>query len=318
MAQILRDQDGVISRHQLLVAGATRTTVARSLRRGELVTVVPGVYVDHNGPLTWHQRAWAAVLHAWPAALCGSSALRAAEGPGRRGRESGPVHVAVAVERRVLAVPGIEVHRTVDFAERVLWARSPPRLQYEDAVLDVAAAARDDLEAVAVLADACGARRTTAARLLERLAARRRIARRAWLTAVLQDVAAGTCSVLEHGYLERVVRPHRLPVGEMQAARTTSGGSVLRDVEHADLALAIELDGRLFHSTVEARDADLDRDLDASADSGMVTVRLGFGQVFRRPCRTAERIARVMQRQGWDGSLMTCPACEAGRSDQAA
>ena len=314
VSQLLQDQDGVVSRRQLVAAGTTRTALARLLRRGELVVAVPGVYVEHNGPLTWQQRAWVAVLHAWPAALCLDSALRAAEGPGRRDRDDTTIHVAVDGERRVSAAPGSKVHRTVALEDRVQWNRSPPRLHYEDALLDVAAAARDDLAAVAVLADACGGRRTTAARLFERLETRQRIARREWLTAVLTDVATGTCSVLEHGYLTRVVRPHGLPVGVMQAARVTSAGSVLRDVEHPDLDLAVELDGRLFHTSAGARDADVDRDLDAAAEAGLATVRLGFGQVFRSGCRTAAQVARVMQRHGWAGQPRCCPQC--GGSDQ--
>ena len=43
--------------------------IARMLRRRDLVTVLPGVYVNHTGAQTWEQRAWAAVLYFWPAAL---------------------------------------------------------------------------------------------------------------------------------------------------------------------------------------------------------------------------------------------------------
>ena len=50
--------------------------------------VHPGVYVNHTGELTWLQRAWAAVLFAWPAALSHDSALRAADGPGSTRRRS--------------------------------------------------------------------------------------------------------------------------------------------------------------------------------------------------------------------------------------
>ena len=42
--------------------------------RKELVVLFPGVYVDHTGRASWIQRAWGAVLYAWPAALAGESA----------------------------------------------------------------------------------------------------------------------------------------------------------------------------------------------------------------------------------------------------
>jgi hypothetical protein len=54
----------------------------------QLVRVHPGVYVNHNGPLTWEQRAWCAVLVHWPAALARESALPSPA-------EDGPIHVAV-------------------------------------------------------------------------------------------------------------------------------------------------------------------------------------------------------------------------------
>lgn len=310
---LLRDQDGVVARRQLLDVGSTPTAIARLVRRGDLVPLHPGVYVDHNGPPSWQQLAWAVVLHAWPSALCLDSALRAAEGPGRRGRATGPLHVAIDGERRLHDVPGVQVHRMAGFADRVQWNTGPPRIRYDESVLDVAAAARTDLDAVAALADAVGARRTTAARLLERLHARRRIARRAWLEAVLADVAHGTCSVLEHSYQNRVVRPHGLPTGILQAPGLASSGRVFRDVDHPELGLKVELDGRLFHTATADRDRDLERDLDAAVDGAAVTVRLGFGQAHDRACTTAAKLGGLMNRLGWGGRAEQCRACAAGR-----
>ena len=175
LPSLLAYQSGVVSRAQLRRLGWSATELNRALRRGELVTMRPGVYVDHNGPTAWLQQAWGAVLHAWPAALCLTSSLRAAEGPGRRQRNELVVDVAIDLGRRISDLPGVRVHRTPGFAERVQWNLSPPRIRYDESVLDVSAAARSDLDAVAALADAVGARRTTAARLLARLEARGRI-----------------------------------------------------------------------------------------------------------------------------------------------
>jgi hypothetical protein len=311
IAHLLQDQHGVVARRQVLAVGTTEAELATWLRRRHLHTHHPGVYIEHNGPPTWLQRAWAAVLHAERSALYLESARRAAEGPGRRGRgaHDGPIDIAVPWPRKVVGVPGVRVHRVRDLEVRVQWHLSPPRVRYDETVIDLAAAADDDLEAVAVLADACGSRRTTAARLALLLAGRRRVARRSWLTAVLADVANGACSVLEQGFLEHVVRPHGLPVGTMQALRRTSAGIVVRDVEHADLGLVVELDGRLFHETAEQRDDDLDRDLIAAVEADLRTVRLGWRQVFRHGCRTAALLGRLMQRLGWSGAPRRCPRC---------
>jgi hypothetical protein len=80
------------------------------------------------------------------------------------------------------------------------------------------------------------ARRTNAARLETTLAARSRVRRWDWLARVLADVGAGTCSVLEHGYLERVERAHGLPRGARQVRDRISRGVVYRDVDYSGRA----------------------------------------------------------------------------------
>lgn len=306
---LLRDQAGVISRRQVLAAGELPNDIRRRVRRREWAQVHPGVYVDHTGPLTWLQRAWAAVLYAWPSALSHDSALRAADGPGRRDRtEDEPIHVAVDRNRPLRAPGNVLIHRTVGLATRVSWNLGPPRLRIEHAALDLAAEAADDFAAVSVLADVVQSRRTTVGRLADALGGRQRIARRAFLSAVLRDVGLGTCSVLEHGYLTRVERPHGLPRPRRQSTGP-SPRTVYRDVEYDAFGLVVELDGRLFHDTARARDRDLDRDLEAAID-GRQTVRLGWGQVIGRPCETAPRLAALLRQRGWAGQATTCPQCE--------
>jgi hypothetical protein len=70
----------------------------------------------------------------------------------------------------------------------------------------VAARARSDFAALAVLAEACRTRRTTPQRLAAALAQRSRVPRRGWLSAALADLAAGTASVLERRHLTAVER----------------------------------------------------------------------------------------------------------------
>jgi len=70
-----------------------------------------------------------------------------------------------------------------------------------------------------------------------------------------------------------------------------------------------ELDGRVFHDNVGQRDRDLDRDLDDAVD-GHAAVRLGWGQVSRRACRTAGRLDRLLRRHGWAGEMSRCPGCQ--------
>lgn len=312
VADVLRHQQDVVARPQALARGMTASDVARKVRRREWVVVHPGVYVAHTGPMTWLQRAWAAVLACWPAALDGRAAMRAHEGPGRRHADGAAIEVMVSHARRVRAPDGVAVRRDRSFEQRVQWNLSPPRKRYDAAVIELADRAPSDTAAVAILADACGGRRTTAARLARQAARTPRLRRRSWLVAVLEDVAAGTCSVLEHGYVQQVERPHGLPRARRQVPAISDGRRMLRDVEYRGRGLAgpqvVELDGRLFHDSPQARDRDMERDLDAAL-AGADTVRLGYGQVFDRPCATAAKVGRLLRARGWQGEVRPCPNC---------
>lgn len=173
----------------------------------------PGTYVTHTGIPTCSQRCWAAVLHAWPAALALRHALP-------HPPVEGPIDVAVAWERRVSTRSGIRVHRTRHWDFLVQQHASPPRVRVEPAALLVAASAASDLDAIAAVTSVVGARWTTADRLEASLGALPRLRRRRLLTRLVDDLAAGTHSVLEHGFLTQVVRPHGLPAVRQQVYGT--------------------------------------------------------------------------------------------------
>lgn len=313
VAALLAAQDGVVSRAQLVDADCEPHDIERMLRRKELFVALPGVYVDHNGPRSWQQRAWVAVLACWPAALAGASALRAESGPGLRGfDETAPIEVAVDVARTVRDKPDVRVRRMAGLAARTRWNASPPRVRYEEAVLDVVAGLTREWDAIEACAAAVRGRCTTAERLARALEARHRFPRRTWLGRVLEDVAAGTASVLEHGYLHRVERAHGLPVAERQRADRVAGGRIYRDARYPSYGLDVELDGRLDHSALADRDRDLERDL-ATATNGRRSVRLGWGQVYDRPCDTAAQVVRLLALGGWEGAPTPCsPTCPIG------
>lgn len=301
----LTAQAGVVSRAQLRALEIEPHDIRRLVHRRELSTIHPGVYLDHTGDPTWIQRAWAGVLVCWPAGLAAESAMRAADGPGRRHGEEGPIRVVIDRERRVVAPPGVRVVRTYGLDKRVLWNLGPPRMRYDEAALDVAIEARGEFGAIGAIARAVQSQHTTAARMRASLDGRSRAPRRDFIAAVLDDVAAGACSVLEHGYLTRVEVAHGLPTAQRQQRGTTSAGVVYRDTTYG--VLDLELDGRLFHDTAEARDADFERDLDGAVD-GRTAVRLSWGQVFERSCSTAAKVSRLLVARGWPGGR----ACGAG------
>lgn len=299
---LLLRQEGVVSRRQLVALGAGKPHLDRLVRRRELVRVHAGVYVEHTGPLTAPQRAWAAVLYAWPAALYLQSAV---DPPG----PDALVHVAIDARRRVREPSGVRIHRVVGLDYLVAWNLSPPRVRVEPNVLELLHRATNKTDVVRLVTDAVHGRRTTAHRLRSALLDRPRIRRRSWVLQLLDDVEAGACSVLEHGYLARVERPHGLPRPSRQRVRIGTAGREYRDVEYDDYGLVIELDGRLGHDAWVASGRDADRDLDDHA-AGRECVRLRWAQVFDHPCRTADRLAAVLRRRGWTGDVRRCgPDC---------
>ena len=259
-----------------------------------------GVYVNHTGPLTWTNRAWAAVLVTWPAALDRQSVVDAA----------GPViHVAVDASRDPEARPGIRVHRLRDFDARVLWNLGPPRVRIEDALLSMCADLEDRISALALASDACRRRRTTPERLLTELGRRPRLRHRAWLCSVLEETAAGIQSPLESAYVRKVERAHGLPHGTRQLREKTSAGVVFRDVLYERYGVAVELDGRVGHELSRDRWRDMDRDL-VMATTDRMTLRLGWWHAETSPCMTAGRVAAVLALRGWRGTPRRCgPSC---------
>jgi hypothetical protein len=124
---------------------------------------------------------------------------------------------------------------------------------------------------------------------------------------LLEDIEAGTCSVLEHGFVHRVERPHGLPRTARQVRAVVAGRATYRDALSSH-GVCIEMDGRL-HERLGQREHDFDRDLVAAA-TGTPTVRLSYGQVFGRPCWTASQLAAVHRAHGWSGQPRACgPGC---------
>lgn len=301
-----RQQDGVLSHAQLAAGGASRADLIRMQRRKEIVRVHPRVYVDHTGPLTWHQRAWAAVLYAAPAYVCGPSVeAPRTERPMVPGMVPDPIHVAIDQTRRVAPQPGIVIHRLTNL-ETHAHGGIPPRLKLEDSALLMAHDARSEIDAIASLADVAGRAYVTAGSLRGALSRFPSLRRRAWIAKIIDDLASGTNSVLEHGYLTRVERVHGLPRSELQTVRATPMGNQFRDVEYAAYGLVVELDGALGHDTWRDQARDADRVLDDLAATGTVTARLRWHQVFETPCRTAQSIARVLASRGWTDFPTAC------------
>jgi len=309
--RLLMEQAGVVCRAQVLALGFDDDYLEARVRRNDWRRVHRGVYVDHTGPLSWLQRLWAALLFYGgsdgKAAAAGESAL-VLEGM-RAGQAGDMIHIAVPGDRRLTRLEGVSLHRLGDYDGALHPNRRPARVRLEHAVLHVASAVRDDPAAIALLADACQTRRTTASRLATALAGMPCLPRRRLLLAILEDVASGVYSVLERRYIVHVERAHGLPRADRQRRGANGrGGTAWRDATYLGGLLVVELDGRLGHEWTEDRWADFDRDIAAVID-GASTIRLGWRQVLD-PCRVAVGIVKVLRRLGWTGTPRPCsPGC---------
>lgn len=302
LAALIELQHGVVARRQLVELGAQEWDVRRLLRRQELHQVHAGVYVNQTGTLSRAQREWVAVLTHWPAALTLESVL-----PGVR--DDDVIHVAIAHGRSLRPIDGVRLHRTARLTERVRWNASPPAMRIEDAAVSVADSQVDQLAAFETLAKVVRSRGTTVQRLRAEVDSRPRLGGRPLLIACLEDLASGACSVLEREWL-RVERCHGLPAADRQQAAVAAERQAYIDASYADLGVRVELDGQEFHAATSAAwDSDHERDLEAISRSDEITLRLTYGQVFRRGCETAASVAAVLRRRGWDGTFVRCPRC---------
>lgn len=308
-AGLLREQAGVISRAQAIAAGLTRHAITARLDSGRWQPIYRGVYAAFTGPLPRQAMLWAAVLTAGPDAVL--SYQTAAE---LYGLASPPaamlIHVTVPTGQRVAPIRRVVLHYSGRLEVARHPALRPPRTRLEETVVDLAESASTVSDAISWILTACGSRRTTPERLQQAMEIRSRLRRRRELLAAVADARSGVHSLLEHGYLYRVERPHGLPRGIRQRRSRGSGGTTYDDVYYEPFGLLVELDGRSAHPE-EQRWRDNHRD-NAGVVAGLTTLRFSYPDVMERPCRTAAVVGQVLSRAGYAGGLRRCgPCCSA-------
>jgi predicted transcriptional regulator of viral defense system len=303
VAPIAQSQSGAISRRQLLDAGVESQTIFRRLTSGRWQQLYRGVYAVFTGPPPRETWLWAALLRAGPGAVL--SHLTAAELHGLIDYPGESVFVTVPSTRRI-TMRGIVVRMSGRVAEATQPGREPPRTSVEETVFDLTGLAETFDDACGWITRAVGRRLTTAERLTEALAQRRKMRWRARLADVLAAAGDGIHSVLEYRYLRDVERAHGLPRSRHQVRMVIEGKVVYRDAYYEQYRLAVELDGRLAHPD-EERWRDRRRDNQAGVD-GIQTVRYDWQDVRGHPCETALLQARILRRRGWPGTPRPCSA----------
>ena len=303
---LLDYQAGALSRAQAKHAGMTGKQIDTAARSGRWQRLHAGVYAAFTGEPGRVTLLWAAVLRAGPKAVL--SHHSAAELQGLAARPAPAIHVMVPAGRQIAPIRGVVLHYSSLVTRERHPALRPPQTRVEETVLDLAGGAASLDEALGWIFRACGSRRTTAERIASALARRARMRWRTELAAALGLGADGVHSLLEFRYVNRVERPHELPVATRQVRVTRAGRHQYQDVTYQAYGVVVELDGQVAHP-VELRWRDIRRD-NANTVEDQRTLRYGWADVTEEPCRVAAEVGSVLFRRGWDGRLRRCgPAC---------
>lgn len=308
--ELARAQAGVISRRQALDKGMSPDAIDWQIRSGRWQALHHGVYSVFTGPPTRDATLWAAVRRAGPGAVL--SHQTAAELFKLTDRPSAAVHVTIPERRRVSSPKGVVIHRSSRLADAVHPGLQPFRTRIEETVLDLAELTTTLDNAFAVVSAACQRRLTTSDRILQAMSRRGKLRWRTDLVKALDDITLGVHSVLEYRYVNRVERPHGLPVATRQVRVGADGRNRYLDNLYEDYKVCVELDGHQAHPD-DQRWLDQQR-VNAASAQGITTLRYGWIDADRSHCETAVQIAAVLHSRGWPGSERPCGSgCPVGR-----
>lgn len=158
--------------------------------------------------------------------------------------------------------------------------------------------------AFAWMADACQRRLTTSRRLRSALVEAPGTRWRGALLPALDDVTAGSHSLLERHFL-RLSRRHGLPAARHQVRLLDGRRTGWLDCDYGDIRVRVELDGRVGHDLQLDRFRDMRRD-NSAATVDRLSLRYGWTDVVGGPCQVAGQVAQVLEIRGWAGEPKRC------------
>lgn len=292
LRSLAQDQAGVLTTHQLLAGGLSRSVIHRLASAWE--HPIRGVYL--TGALTWRAAVWTGLLHGGPTAAVGEEAAAYLHGAVRD--EPTLVAVWAPIKRSGFVVGGWEVVFRRGLRRSM---GTPPRTPLDVALVDLASHSSEDA-VVAAISRALAQRRTTPERLLTVVESRERVRHSAVLKDLCSHAGEGIESALEWRFSQVIAR-HGLPVAERQVAAGATRIDALFRVER----LVVELDGARDHTNWSK---DMMRDNSRIIESSMITLRYGWNAVTGEPCLVAAQVAAALRSQGWEGTLRSCHRCQ--------
>jgi hypothetical protein len=263
VAELLRRQNGVITRSQTKDCGMSDSALRHRLRTGgPWQVLLPGVYLSATGAVTAVQREVAAILYAGPGSvITGPAALMWHR---VRVPRTSTVHVLVPEPRRRRDVGFVRLNRTSRMPRMVF---PSGQVCYVPAARAVADTVRGmpDLGAVrAIVADGVQQGIVQVRQLADELAAgpARGSAR---FRQVLGEVAEGVRSSAE-GDLRTLIKRERIP-DPMYNPRLYEGGSFIAepDAWWTEAGVAGEIESRQWHLSPRDWERTLSRDARMSA-----------------------------------------------------
>lgn len=307
--ELLARQGGAIAASQSAEAAIDTRTMLNKVGCGRWQRLQRGVYAAFSGEPARETVLWAALLRAGPGATL--SHQTAAERHGLTDEPSQVIAITVPRSRHPgqEKIAGVIIHRSDAILRTRHPAMVPPCTRVEDTVLDLIQITATFDQAFMWIARAIARRRTTAERLGEAMAARKRMRWRKQITLALGDAADGILSVLEYRYVHRVEGPHGLPAARRQARIRRRTGNSYLDNLYEEFGVCAELDGNAAHPADEHwRDKRRDNE---NLALGIETLRFSWSDVCDRPCETAAIVAAVLRQHGWMGSPYPCsrPGC---------
>jgi very-short-patch-repair endonuclease len=289
LQELLADAPGAWSREQLIERFG-REALQRAIRYGNANRILPAIYC--GAPWTHHfeTRAQGASLWCAPTGMVGGLAAA-------RVHEllaSTPGHVSLALPRQahVVAPPWIRVRRYA-LAMRVEQVRGLCVVPVADALIQ----SWEELppgRGIGIVLDAVRSKRTTADALTNRLAEYPRVRGRRELAKLLVDMSQGIDSYLEYVATTRVFNTEGFHDFERHVRVRAMGRGYVLDMMHRRTRVAVEFDGRKFHSDDDARRRDLERDANLAAE-GIVTLRFTYEDIMNRPQWCRERVRRTVK-----------------------
>ena len=240
-SELAEHQDGVASRSQLAALGISRHEVRSEVDGGHWRRHGRQTISVHTGPLTTLARCWAALFETGTAiaAIDGVTSLQHA---GLTGYVDDSLHVSAVHNHNTERLPGVRIHKVIRRVTGELIETGLPRTRPEVAAIRAAHWATSDRQAALILLMTVQQRLTTPMRLAAAQRLVRGRTRRAFIRAVVRDIAFGVQSLGELDFA-RLCRARGLPEPARQVVRQTPGGRIYLDVGWDGFNLVVEVDG---------------------------------------------------------------------------